>query len=81
MNIIPAKELAQEHDSSLKIAIEIQMNMIMRANKQGCREVVFDPRPPEQYEAAKAAFVAQGYKFKPIGIIGGVRQIGEYIYW
>ena len=81
MNIIPARKLAEKHRNDLESAVECQMHLIQRASENGSREVVFDPRPVSQYEAAKAVFAAEGYKFKPIGIIGGVRQIGEYIYW
>lgn len=82
-NIInPASEMhALTPDNELVQACEDVMRAIRKASDRGYYRVVFDPRPNHLYETVKAEFATKGYTFTSVGVVGGVRQLDEYICW
>ena len=60
--------------------IEYQINLIERAIQNGKNYAIW--RGNEDFEnELRPMFKGKGYKFRPIGTIGGIKQVGEYIYW
>lgn len=83
MNIPTAKEIweQQPNKNDFEDACMSVLKDIRRAQERGLRETCFNPRPYEQYEAAKRKYQSLGYEIKPTGYIGGVWQLTEHIHW
>ena len=90
IEIKSASELKQtdERKKALEYCIKYIMMYIERANEQGKRETCFTPtmgyvngKYIDCEDELKQMFRAKGYGFKPTGIIGGVWQRTENIYW
>lgn len=80
--IRPASEVAASQNMyHFDKACEDVMRVNENAASIGKRSCLFDPRPTELYSVVKAEFRKNGYRFEPIGVLGGVRQDGEYICW
>jgi len=66
----------------LTSSIEKLNARIREAINQGKSELVFFISSPLALEdEIKEMYKRKGYKFKPIGMSGGVMQIGDIMYW
>lgn len=83
MNIPTASEMraSQINNDDFEKACSSVLKEIEKAKNGGKRQVHFDPRPWQQYDAVKNAFKEKGYYFTPTGYIGGVWQLTENINW
>lgn len=83
VNIQPAAEARKEtaHNEEVDKAIESVVRDIEKAKEEGKHRTVFCPGGYWLEAEVKDAFKRAGYWFEPVGYIGGVRQLDEYICW
>lgn len=68
-------------NEEFEIACARVMADIEKAKAEGKYHTLFSPRPNHLALDIKAAFLKEGYDFRPVGMVGGVYQIDEYICW
>ena len=51
------------------------------SESEGKRHTVFSPGAYWLEPDVKALFTEAGYTFQPVGVVGGIRQLDEYICW
>ena len=68
------------YKTGMKKSVDSQNQRIQQAIANGLSFASFYAYPEYEYDL-KQMYLKKGYSFRPVGIIGGVRQEGEYICW
>ncbi len=86
VEVVDIEKMRKMSNKEIKVtrAIKYQNECIVEAAGRGKNQTVWalDTREWEDVETfVKNQYIDKGYTFRPIGIIGGVRQDGLYICW
>ena len=81
--IVSAKEMRNETrmNDEMQAAINRVMRDIKKASGRGETHCLFNPGGYWLEEPVKREFEKAGYTFRPVGYVGGVWQLCEYIMW
>lgn len=81
--ITSAKDMRNETriNDEMNDAINSVMRDIKKASESGKTYCIFNPGGYWLEEAVKREFQKAGYTFRPVGYVGGVWQLCEYIMW